>query len=120
MAAIAASTSFSSGARSQARSITARHVPGLYHIGASTHPGPGLGGGSGFLLANAPEMNDRLNLRAPDAAFEDPLWLRGASAAGLRPIARRDRPAAIRALSHQQRVAELERRIWPTRSRRTT
>ena len=28
-------------------------VPGVYHIGASTHPGPGLGGGSGFLLANA-------------------------------------------------------------------
>ncbi len=27
------------------------HVPGLYHIGASTHPGPGLGGGSGMLLA---------------------------------------------------------------------
>lgn len=26
-------------------------VPKLYHIGASTHPGPGLGGGSGFLLA---------------------------------------------------------------------
>lgn len=25
----------------------------LYHIGASTHPGPGLGGGSGFLLADA-------------------------------------------------------------------
>lgn len=25
----------------------------LYHIGASTHPGPGLGGGSGFLLAGA-------------------------------------------------------------------
>jgi phytoene dehydrogenase-like protein len=25
----------------------------LYHIGASTHPGPGLGGGSGFLLAQA-------------------------------------------------------------------
>ena len=23
----------------------------LYHIGASTHPGPGLGGGSGYLLA---------------------------------------------------------------------
>ena len=31
----------------------ARRCPGLYHIGASTHPGPGLGGGSGFLLANA-------------------------------------------------------------------
>ncbi len=29
------------------------HVPRLFHIGASTHPGPGLGGGSGFLLANA-------------------------------------------------------------------
>jgi phytoene dehydrogenase-like protein len=28
-------------------------VPRLYHIGASTHPGPGLGGGSGFLLAQA-------------------------------------------------------------------
>lgn len=29
------------------------HVKGLYHIGASTHPGPGLGGGSGFLAAGA-------------------------------------------------------------------
>jgi phytoene dehydrogenase-like protein len=28
-------------------------LPGLYHIGASTHPGPGLGGVSGFLLANS-------------------------------------------------------------------
>ncbi|WP_421693720.1 phytoene desaturase family protein [Aestuariivirga sp.] len=28
-------------------------VKRLYHIGASTHPGPGLGGNSGFLLANA-------------------------------------------------------------------
>jgi len=26
-------------------------VPGLYHIGASTHPGPGLSGGSGHALA---------------------------------------------------------------------
>lgn len=26
-------------------------VKGLYHIGASTHPGPGLGGGSGYLTA---------------------------------------------------------------------
>ncbi len=25
----------------------------LYHIGASTHPGPGLGGGSGFLVAKS-------------------------------------------------------------------
>jgi phytoene dehydrogenase-like protein len=28
-------------------------VPGVYHIGASTHPGPGLGGGSGYLLGKA-------------------------------------------------------------------
>lgn len=26
-------------------------IKGLYHIGASTHPGPGLSGGSGFLIA---------------------------------------------------------------------
>jgi phytoene dehydrogenase-like protein len=26
-------------------------IRGLYQIGAATHPGPGLGGGSGFLLA---------------------------------------------------------------------
>ncbi|MGC9537491.1 phytoene desaturase family protein [Streptomyces sp. UG1] len=26
-------------------------VPGLWHIGAATHPGPGLGGGSGHLVA---------------------------------------------------------------------
>lgn len=31
----------------------ATHVLGLHHIGASTHPGPGLGGGSGFLLASS-------------------------------------------------------------------
>jgi len=29
------------------------HIADLYHIGASTHPGPGLGGGSGFLLASS-------------------------------------------------------------------
>jgi phytoene dehydrogenase-like protein len=28
-------------------------VARLYHIGASTHPGPGLGGGSGFLIAKS-------------------------------------------------------------------
>lgn len=35
---------------------SARHrtiVPGLWHIGAATHPGPGLGGGSGHLVAQA-------------------------------------------------------------------
>ncbi|MDO9526409.1 MAG: NAD(P)/FAD-dependent oxidoreductase [Gemmobacter sp.] len=30
---------------------TAAQVRGLAHIGASTHPGPGLGGGSGYLAA---------------------------------------------------------------------
>jgi phytoene dehydrogenase-like protein len=29
------------------------HLAHLWHIGASTHPGPGLGGGSGFHLAKA-------------------------------------------------------------------
>ena len=29
------------------------HVKRLWHIGASTHPGPGLGAGSGYLLAQA-------------------------------------------------------------------
>lgn len=28
-------------------------VPGLWHLGASTHPGPGLGGASGHLVAEA-------------------------------------------------------------------
>ncbi len=28
-------------------------IRGLVHIGASTHPGPGLGGGSGYLAAKA-------------------------------------------------------------------
>lgn len=34
-------------------------VEGLWHIGASTHPGPGLGGGSGFIVAS------RLTRRSP-------------------------------------------------------
>jgi len=29
----------------------ATHVRNLWHVGASTHPGPGLGGGSGYLIA---------------------------------------------------------------------
>jgi phytoene dehydrogenase-like protein len=29
------------------------YLSGLYHIGASTHPGPGLAGGSGYLLAKS-------------------------------------------------------------------
>jgi phytoene dehydrogenase-like protein len=39
------------------------HVEGLWHIGASTHPGPGLGAGSGTLVANEllrPSVADRI------------------------------------------------------------
>ncbi|MEU1180136.1 NAD(P)/FAD-dependent oxidoreductase [Streptomyces sp. NPDC005820] len=45
---------------------TGRHatpVPGLWHIGASTHPGPGLGGGSGHLVAQHLLRRDRRSLR---------------------------------------------------------
>ena len=34
-----------------AASRHATQIPGLWHIGASTHPGAGLGGGSGHLAA---------------------------------------------------------------------
>jgi phytoene dehydrogenase-like protein len=43
-------------------------VEGLYQIGASTHPGPGLGGGSGYLVAQAllaPSLPRRLVARLP-------------------------------------------------------
>jgi len=48
---------------------TGRHrteVPGLWHIGASTHPGPGLGGGSGHLVAAALTDPRRRRLQALD------------------------------------------------------
>ena len=38
-------------------------VRGLYHIGASTHPGPGLGAGSGWLVSQEllrPGLPDRV------------------------------------------------------------
>ncbi|MEO5634521.1 NAD(P)/FAD-dependent oxidoreductase [Gaiella sp.] len=43
-------------------------VVGLWHIGASTHPGPGLGAGSGYLVAKAltkPPITQRLLSRVP-------------------------------------------------------
>ena len=43
-------------------------VDGLYHIGASTHPGPGLGAGSGYLVAKRltrPPLPKRLLARLP-------------------------------------------------------
>ena len=43
-------------------------VHGLWHIGASTHPGPGLGAGSGFLVYKAltqPPLARRLLARIP-------------------------------------------------------
>ena len=47
------STRTSSGARAGTSPATARPIDGLWHVGASTHPGPGLGGGSGALVAQA-------------------------------------------------------------------
>ena len=41
------------------------HVEGLWHIGASTHPGPGLGAGSGTLVAKEllrPKLGQRLRV----------------------------------------------------------
>jgi len=38
----------------------------VWHVGASTHPGPGLGGGSGALVAKQllePPLRQRLGLR---------------------------------------------------------
>jgi phytoene dehydrogenase-like protein len=43
-------------------------VAGLWHIGASTHPGPGLGAGSGYLVAKEltrPPLTQRLVSRLP-------------------------------------------------------
>ena len=40
------------------------HVAGLWHIGASTHPGPGLGAGSGTLVAK--ELLRRRALRSAE------------------------------------------------------
>jgi phytoene dehydrogenase-like protein len=43
-------------------------VDGLFHIGASTHPGPGLGAGSGYLVAKEltkPPLPQRLLSRLP-------------------------------------------------------
>jgi phytoene dehydrogenase-like protein len=42
----------------------ATRVPGLWQIGASTHPGPGLGGGSGHLVAKALTSRRRLPFRS--------------------------------------------------------
>ncbi len=43
-------------------------IDGLWHIGASTHPGPGLGAGSGYLVAKAltrPPLPKRLLAKLP-------------------------------------------------------
>jgi len=43
-------------------------VDGLWHIGASTHPGPGLGAGSGYLVAKEltkPPLSRRLLAKLP-------------------------------------------------------
>ena len=46
-------------------------VDGLWQIGASTHPGPGLGAGSGYLVAKQllkPPLPRRVYERGSDAA----------------------------------------------------
>ncbi|MFF4592323.1 phytoene desaturase family protein [Amycolatopsis sp. NPDC001319] len=48
-------------------------VPGLWHIGASTHPGAGLGGGSGHLVAQSLTNPSR----AETAKATLTSWLRG-------------------------------------------
>ena len=53
MAALARSTSPSSGGPFKSSVNHRTYIPNVYHIGASTHPGPGLGGVSGFLLASS-------------------------------------------------------------------
>ena len=43
-------------------------VEGLWHVGASTHPGPGLGAGSGYLVAKEltkPPIHRRLVAKIP-------------------------------------------------------
>lgn len=43
-------------------------VDGLWHVGASTHPGPGLGAGSGYLVAKAltkPPLRQRVLAKLP-------------------------------------------------------
>jgi phytoene dehydrogenase-like protein len=43
-------------------------VEGLWHVGASTHPGPGLGAGSGYLVAKEltkPPLTRRLIAKLP-------------------------------------------------------
>ena len=62
------STRTSSGARWPRLPGTRRRSPALWHIGASTHPGPGLGAGSGYLVAKEltkPPITQRLLARIP-------------------------------------------------------
>jgi phytoene dehydrogenase-like protein len=58
-------------------------VQGLYQIGASTHPGPGLGAGSGTLVAKQLLHRNRLALTL------DRTWFRVSAAARASPSARR-------------------------------
>ena len=67
-AARARSTRTSSGGRSPSAPGHETPVAGLWHIGASTHPGPGLGAGSGYLVAQEltkPPLPQRLLARLP-------------------------------------------------------
>ena len=67
-AARARSTRTSCGARLPQAPGHATPVDGLWHIGATTHPGPGLGAGSGYLVAKEltkPPLTQRLLAQDP-------------------------------------------------------
>ena len=71
MPARARSTRTSSSAPRPPRPATERRSSGLWHIGASTHPGPGLGAGSGYIVAKhltRPPLRRRLLAKLPGVA----------------------------------------------------
>ncbi len=59
------------GGRAGSCPATPRRSSGLWQIGASTHPGPGLGAGSGYLVAKQllrPPLTRRIYARGSEAA----------------------------------------------------
>ena len=94
-----------SGARSPASSITGRRFPASIRSAPRPIPAPVSAAARGSLLAIRAEMSDRRPGRVRRSRI--PPWVRGNGAA-LRPSLGRDRAAAIRALSHQQRLVELD------------
>ena len=76
-------------------------IAGLYQIGASTHPGPGLSGGLGLCAGGAASMS---------GAQTSPRKLPAEPAERRRAIARRDRPRRLRTLSAESDRRAMEHR----------